>query len=206
VRALVCAAAFLVSCAPEPTGYYLARARDAYAAGDFERALGYTETALQQQPYETGSEEIALHLAALRRLERHEEADAFEDFATRYAAGEPTDTTDTTPSPDECQELDRKRAQTTRLIREYGPLPLRGHFDTGALAATYAVDAEGRPVRIRVLRARHPASAWLIIQSIAGAKVSPTRLAHAGEAFPIAHCAYWDPLPRRVFIPPRMYR
>jgi hypothetical protein len=25
-------------------------------------------------------------------------------------------------------------------------------------------------------------------------------------AFPIAHCAYWDPLPRRVWIPARMQR
>jgi hypothetical protein len=74
------------------------------------------------------------------------------------------------------------------------------------MAASYAIDADGRPVQIRVIRARHPASAWLIIQSIASAKVSPTRLAHTDEPFPIAHCAYWDPLPVRVWIPNRMQR
>jgi hypothetical protein len=206
------AGALLVSCASQPTGrFFLDRARESQQAGDLERALFYTESALQQRPFELDPDEIALHLDVLRGLDRAVEADAFADFATRYTAGEDTDTTRTVPTPGECQKLQRQRSKTTRLIREFGEMPVRGEFDIGALAATYEIDAEGQPIHIRVIRAKHPAAAWLIIHSLAGAKVWKTRLAETSEPFPIAHCAYWtraiDPtIDRKAFIPPRMVR
>jgi hypothetical protein len=201
--------ALLVSCASRPsTGhFFLDRARESDQAGDLERALFYTESAIQQHPFEPEPEEISLHLEVLRKLDRAVEADAFEEFAARYTAGEETDSSDTVPTGSECQKLARKRSKTTRLIRDYGELPVRSEFEIGVLAATYEIDAEGRPIQIRVIRARHPASAWLIIHSLAETKIWKTRLARTSEPFPIPHCAYWtEAIHKKVFIPARMMR
>jgi len=202
--------ALLAGCetpAAEPGRFLLDRGHESLEAGDLDHALFYTESALQQDPYTPAPEEIALHVEVLRRLSRREEADAFAEFAARYAAGEPTDTVDTVPSRNECKEIARKRAKSTRLVREYGDLPVRRQFEIGVLAASFAIDAEGHPVQLRVIRARHPASAWLILASVAEVKIWKSRLASASEPFPIAHCIYWDEaIPRKIFIPPRMMR
>jgi hypothetical protein len=198
-----------VACGSRPsTGtFYLERARESYRAGDLERTLFYTESALQQHPFEPQREEIALHYEVLRAQGRGEEADAFAEFSVRYTAGEQTDSIETVPSRSECETLARKRAMTTRLIREYGELPVRAEFEIGVLAATYEIAANGRPIRIRVIRARHPASAWLIIHSLAEMKTSRSRLERVSEPFPIAHCAYWsEAIRNRPFVPPRMMR
>ena len=196
LHGLLCA--LLVSCASPPsTGhFFLDQARKYHEQGELERALFYTESAIQQHPFEPEPEEISLHLEILRKLDRSEEADAFAEFSARYTAGEETDSTDTVPSENECQKLARKRSQTTRLIRRYGELPVRGTFEIGVLAATFAIDGDGRPVQIRVLRARHPGSAWLIIHSLAESKIWRSRLARISEPFPIAHCTYWHDGPR----------
>ena len=147
--------ALLLGCASSARSgnFLLERARESSSAGDLDRALVYSESALQQDPFEPDPEEVALHIELLRRLDRSEEAAAFEEFAARYAAGEQTDSEDTVPSRDECKELARKRFQTTRLVREYGDLPMRGEFEIGVIAASYEIDAEGRPIHIRVIRA-----------------------------------------------------
>jgi len=207
--ALSGACALLISCASPstPGRFFLDRAHQSYDAGDLERALFYSESALQQQPFEPDPEEVSLHLEVLRKLERNEEAAAFAEFSARYASGEATDEVDTVPTRNECKELARKRSKTTRLIREYGDLPVRREFEIGVLAASYEIDTEGRPIHIRVIRAKHPASAWLIIDSIAESKIWKSRLARTSEPFPIAHCAYWDEaIPQKIFIPPRMMR
>jgi len=202
--------ALLAGCetpAAEPGRFLLDRGHESLEAGDPERALFYTESALQQDPFEPAPEEIALHTDVLRRLSRRDEADAFAEFAARYAAGEATDTADTVPSRNDCKKIARKRAKSTRLVREYGDLPVRHQFEIGVLAASYEIDADGRPIHLRVIRARHPASAWLIIASIAELEVWKSRLATASEPFPIPHCAYWDEaIPKKIFIPPRMMR
>ncbi len=198
--------ALLVSCASPPsTGhFFLDHARKYHEQGELERALFYTESAIQQHPFEPEPAEISLHVEILRKLERGVEADAFEEFSARYTAGEETDSADTVPTQNECQKLARERSKTTRLIRRYGELPVRGTFEIGVLAATYAIDGDGRPVQIRVLRARHPGSAWLIIHSLAESKIRKSRLARISEPFPIAHCAYWDVdwATRRSLVPP----
>ena len=95
-----------------------------------------------------------------------------------------------------CKALARKRSITTRLIRRYGDLRVHAEFEIGAPAATYDIDADGRPIHIRVLRARHPASAWLIIDSIARAKIARSRLRLiAPEDFPVPHCTWVDTPP-----------
>jgi hypothetical protein len=137
--------AVLVSCAsPAPQGrFFIDRAHQYAEAGDLERALSYTESAMQQQPSDPDPDEISLHVELLRRLDRDVEADAFEEFAGRYAAGAATDSEDTVPTLTECAKLERKRAHTTRLVREFGhPSPVS--FEIGTLAATYEIDAEGR--------------------------------------------------------------
>jgi hypothetical protein len=202
--------ALLAGCetpAAEPGRFLLDRGHESLDAGDLERALFYSESALQQDPFEPTREEIALHVEVLRKLSRYEEAGAFAEFAARYAAGEQTDAIDTVPSRNECKEIARKRSKATRLIREYGDLPVRRQFQIGVLAASYEIDATGRPVHLHVIRARHPASAWLIIASISELEIWKSRLASRSEPFPIPHCAYWDEaIPKKIFIPPRMMR
>jgi len=193
--------------AAEPGRYLLDRSHDSLEANDLDDALFYSESALQQDPYQPTPEEIALHVEVLRRLSREQEADAFAEFAARYVAGEVTDTVDTVPSRNDCLEIARKRAKSTRLVREYGEMPVRRTFQIGALAASYELDADGRPIDLRVIRARHPASAWLIIASVGELEVWKSRLDNVSEPFPIAHCVYWDePIPKKIFIPPRMMR
>jgi hypothetical protein len=208
--ALAAACAAIAGCATPaaPTdGSPVELAAERLAAGDYQRALFYSENALQLQPFSPTAQEIELHLAVLRKLSRIEEAHAFAEFAARYAAGAPTDSGDTVPSRDDCQTLEHERLRSTRIVRDYGDLPARRHFEIGAIAASYEIDADGRPIHFRVLRARHPASAWLILASLSEVKIRRERLARVDEPFPIAHCAWWDEaIPKRVFIPPRMMR
>lgn len=202
------ACVLLASCASGPStgGFFLDRAHKYHQEGDFERALFYTESAMQNWPFEPSPEEISLHLEVLRKLERGAEADAFEEFAARYAAGEKTDSADTVPTENECKKLARKRAKTTRLIRRFGELPLHGLHEIGSLAATFEIDAEGRPIHIRVIHARYPAAAWLIIHSLSESKISKSRLARIAEPFPIPHCVWWTEDFQSGRIPQRIWR
>jgi hypothetical protein len=194
-KRLVRTAALLgvASCASAPPSHQLLEAaRESYEAGRLESALRTTERAMQRDPSGDHAAEISLHLAILRDLGRHEEARAFSEFVARYAAGEDTDASETTPTRDECTRLERERSGSRSLIRRYGELRQHSDFEIGTVAAAYAIAGDGRPVDIRVLRARHPASAWLIIDSIAQARISTARLdAVEPEKFPVPHCAYW---------------
>lgn len=182
--------------------YFLREAERYFASGDFEHALRQTEFGSQRPPFDRRGAEISLQLEILRAMGRAEEVSALAEFVDRYTAGADTDTEETVPTRDECAELARRRSRTTRLVRKYGELPVRRPFEIGDLMATYEIDAEGNPVHIRVVRARHPASAWLIIDAIGQMKVKKVRLARIDPAeFPVPHCVYSvRPPPVRSFL------
>ena len=195
-------------CASQPPGgdYLLDGARRSFQSGDYESALRYTELAIQRTPLDPHADEIALQLELLKAMNRSEEAAAFSEFVERFRSGVDTDAEATDPTREECWDLAHQRSKTTRLVREYAALPVRRPFELGELMATYQIDADGHPVHIRVIRARHPASAWLIIHAIGQMKVRTSRLAHIDRAeFPIAHCVYTvEDWPNGIWIPPRI--
>lgn len=193
-RRLPAAALLLAAaCAAPPSGGFLVeQAQEAYEAGRLESALRYTERAMQKTPENAPEEANALHVAILRGLGRDVEADAFADFAERYTAGEATDSDATQPSADECQRLEREWTGARSLVRRYGPLDRHYWFEIGTVAAAFDVSAEGEPANLRVLRAEHPASAWLVIRAIADAEIAPARVkALPASRFPLPQCVYW---------------
>lgn len=203
------AALALVACASSPSDdYLLDKAREAYASGDLDRALRSTEEAMQRPPLESRKAEANLLLEILRKQERSAAVHAFQDFISRYAAGVDTDSPDTTPTLDACRELARRRSRTA-LVLEYAELPVRRDFDRGALMATYSIDAEGRPIDIRVARANSPASAWLVIDAIDEMRVARSKLRFIDpEDIPVPHCLFvprdaWNRFPPQRFVPPR---
>lgn len=182
------------ACAPPPPsseGFALRGARQSFESGDLDAALRYTEVGMQRAPFDQRGAEISLHTEILRAMKRNEEAAAFSNYVERFTAGENLDSEETVPTLDECAELTRRRSVGTRLVKRYGELPKRRPFEVGKLLATYEIDAEGRPVNIHVVRARHPAAAWLIIDAIGEMRVRTARLARIDPAeFPISHCVY----------------
>ncbi|MCP5041895.1 MAG: hypothetical protein GY944_12775 [bacterium] len=126
---------------------------------------------------------------------RTSEAEAFREFTGRYASGEYAYEDETTPSKKQCEE----RRAGNALVSSWGnfdTLKRNGRYEIGTLAATYQIDHEGNVASIRVLRAKHPAAAWLAITSIAQAKISKSRLARyqrdSPDIFPVSLCAWWD--------------
>jgi hypothetical protein len=184
-----------VACATPPSPWQLDRAEQELAAGKPALALQYTERALQFA-YDAPSERlIALHLDALRRLDRGVEADALAEFTRRFDAGEDTDPRDTNPSWREC----RSPTPHDRLVRDWadgGRLRWLGHYEIGVIAGTVEIDEQGEVDEIRVLRAKHPAAAWLLIEALGAPRVSPSALDHLRNApdasFPKPVCVWWD--------------
>jgi len=196
LRALGAAALLAIAgCWTPPSSEPMMRdAHEAYAAGRFESALRHSERAMQQHPEHPLADELAFHVKTLRALDRDVEADAFEGFVERSLAGEDTDSADTQPTRDECLRLERERFRTTRnLIRRPGEWPQHRPFLIGTVAATFGIGADGEVVDLHVVRARHPAAAWLLIRSIADADVSQVRLdSFDASEFPLEHCVFLE--------------
>ena len=175
IAAILIASACASPSAEQHGDYVLRGARRSFRSGDYDAALRYTELGMQREPFDQRAEEISLHLEILKAMHRDVEAAAFSEFVTRFSAGEDTDTVETVPTRNECYELALRNSHTTRLVREYAPLPIRRPFELGDMLATYEIDSEGRPINIRVVRAPHPASAWLIIDAIGEMKIWTSR-------------------------------
>ena len=184
--------ALLAACASAPRDdHSLRMAKQAYEAGNFELALSYTELAMQRAPDEPRGDETALHIDVLRAAGREEEARAFEDFVRRFDAGEDTDSEEAHPTRTECFEMERVRPRSMKLVRKMGDAQARRLIAFGNFTATYQIDASGRPINIRVVRARHPATAWLAIDAISELEVWNTRVAKLDPAmFPVDYCTY----------------
>jgi hypothetical protein len=140
-------------------------------------------------------DEMTTFLSSLRTLERDTEADAFAEFLARYAAGQPTYERPAKPTWRKCDG----RQVGAKLIRRWGNggyLPEGGRFQVGTIAATFEITQDGEIVDIRVIVAKHPAAAWLIVDTIAESRVSQSKLrrmrSESPEFFPIGLCAWWD--------------
>ena len=184
------ALALIAGCASAPADdHSLRTAQQAFEDDNFDLALRYTELAMQRAPDEPRSDELALHIDVLRAAGREEEAHGFADFVRRFAAGENTYSDEAHPTRTECFRKERARRSSMRLVREYGGASSKRPFDFGYSTTTYQMDASGKPVNIRVIRARHPAAAWLAIQSVGEMKVWITRLEKLDPSvFPIDYC------------------
>jgi hypothetical protein len=85
--------------------------------------------------------------------------------------------------------MERARPKSMQLVRKYGDAFERRPFAFGNSTATYQIDASGNPVNIRVVRARHPAAAWLAIHAIGELEVWGSRLEKLDPSvFPVDYC------------------
>lgn len=131
----------------------------------------------------------------LRKIDRDDQADALAEFSALYFAGSDIHRPPTNPTRSECKERQRG-ADLIRQWANFGHMNSRGGFRIGTVAATYEVGIDGEVHVREVLRARHPAAAWLIIDAIGGARVSQSRLRRyqesEPESFPFVICAWWN--------------
>jgi hypothetical protein len=184
------AAAWLAACASPPSPWLIEQAEEKLAAGKPALALQYSERAIHIGWERPSERAIALHLQALRELGRSAEADAFHAFVRRYDAGEDTNARDTRPSWRECF-IPRSENQSLR------GWTWRGLYDIGTTAATFEIHEDGSVQGIRVLRARHPAAAWLMIAAVGDAGLPGARLedhrADPDTTFPLTLCVWLNP-------------
>lgn len=180
---------------PSSSTWTISRAENHFANGKLELALRYAEQAIQRNPKHPHEREISLLLKTLRELDRSVEAEAFQDFAERYESGAYTYSDETTPSRKECKKP-QPGYELVSSWGNFGTLKRHGDYDVGTIAATFEVDYEGNIGKIGVLRAKHPAAAWLVITSIARSKITRSRLDKYREdfadAFPVSLCAWWN--------------
>ncbi len=196
LRILACSFALLfLACSSPPSTRTVATAERFFANGRVASALHFSERAIQQDHEHPEERTISLHLKLLRELGRVAEAEAFREFTQRFASGEYAYTDETTPSRKKCEEW----RVGNSLVSAWGNFDLlkrHDDYEIGTLATTFEIDHEGRLNNVIVLRAKHPAAAWLAITSIAQAKISKSRLAHFQEKhpdrFPFSLCAWWD--------------
>jgi hypothetical protein len=188
-------AAWVAACTTPASPWQIEQAREHLAAGEPDQALHDTERALQAAWGDPAEALITLHLEVLRALGRAAEAEAFTEFVARFAAGEDTYDRQTVPDWRTC----RMPKPQDRLVRSWadgGPLLQEGEYDIGVLSAVLQIDEAGRVGEIRVLRARHPAAAWLLIDAIGRARISPTFLEkwrqEQDDPFPASLCVWWD--------------
>lgn len=128
---------------------------------------------------------------ALHEAGREVEAEALADYTDRTFRGEPTN------KPFTIRE--RKECVDQHFVRRWGGT--RSQPDSfigqvGRLAANFWIGSDARIEKIRVIRARDPGAAWLIIDSIGEARVSKSRVRRMSEentaAFPIELCTWWN--------------
>jgi hypothetical protein len=151
-------------------------------------------------------EHISNLVEVLEVLGRESEATALAAFAGEYFADVDTYSPDTIPSKRVCVG----RQYAAGLIREWanwGHLRRKGRFRIGVIAATYEIGLD-REIRIRkVIRAKHPAAAWLIIDAIGNARISKAKFRRLSrdepEIFPVNLCAWWDYDELKDFLPGR---
>jgi len=162
---------------------------------DAKLAIRRIERLLMKEYLEPSRVDTETFVASLRTLDRNTEADSFSEFLERYLAGAATYERPPAPNWRLCESYQAGG----ELIRRWGNggyLPESGRFPIGTIAATFMIQADGDIADIRVILARHPAAAWLIIDSIAEARISRSRLKRmkndAPESFPIKLCAWWD--------------
>lgn len=185
----------LSACSTSSPEWAIEQAEQYRAQGRPRSALRQTARAIQRSYDDPDPRVVQLHIAVLRDLGRTSEADAFREFTQRYVAGANTYTAETEPSWKEC----RSRQYGDGLIRSWGRwgyLPKQGNFEIGTVAATFEVDFDGKIHDIKVLRAKHPGSAWLIIDTVGSSRISPTRLRDfyrdTPDDFPVSQCAWWN--------------
>lgn len=162
---------------------------------DAKLAVRRLERLLMKEYLDPAKVDTETFIASLRTLERDAEADAFSEFLERYLAGSATYERPPEPNWRICEG----HQYGGELIRRWGNggyLPESGRFPIGTIAATFKIESAGDIEEIRVILARHPAAAWLIIDTIAEARVSRSRLKRLREespqAFPVKLCAWWD--------------
>ena len=203
---IACAAVLLAGavssgCAGPLSNWAIERAEGHLEAGRPERALRITERALQRHRDRPDPRELALHSRALRKLGRHVDAHAFDDYVERSAGGKPVVASD----------ADRRECtggqEGAEVVTGWGRSTPRGH-ELGTVAARFEVTGQGRIVGTRVLQARNPAAAWWIIDAVSGAKISSARLLRHHHAVsrnaPLPLCAWFElggPESREVQIP-----
>lgn len=184
---LAALAAWGVACASPSPAWLLTQAEQKLAAGESNQALQYTERAIHMGHATPSADAIALHLRALRALGRDAEADAFFEFVRRYDAGEDTYSRETPLSWRRC------------LVPRSGGERLqgwkwRGLYEIGTIAAAFQIERDGSVRDIHVLRARHPAAAWLGIAAVGNAGLPPIRLEEvardADRSFPVELCVW----------------
>lgn len=196
-KQLLCVGLAVVACAgpSSSTSWALKRAETLRKEGNVEAALRFTDRRIARGNYSPTRELVALHTALLREVGRNVEADAYQDFAARYFAGERMDRTD-----EELARLDCSQRQPgLKLIRSWAT-PKKGFWEIGKIVATFEIDAQGEISAIALRSARDPASAWGAIDSIARARVHHRRLAtyraKYPERFPMTLCLWRDFDPR----------
>lgn len=173
------------ACQSLPRTAELDLAEAAYADGHIITATRYTEKAIQKRRGRPEPEAIDLHIVLLREAGRDVEADAFLEYTMRYS-GQDTGQAPKKISRSHCEELGNE------LVRSWGPLPQHVDFQIGTVIATFEIGSDADVSNIHVSTAKNPASAWLIIHSIATILVDRDRLADLGAAeYPIRQCGYW---------------
>ena len=171
-------------------GRTLDHAEQHLSEGRPARALSITAGSLGRSSAPLEPRLLALHLEALRGLGREEEALAFEDYASRLSAGVDF----------RAEELNESRSECTgpqdgaELVRDFGKRSPRRTL--GAVAARFEIHRNGDIGRIRVMRARDPAAAWWMIDSISRARLWTTRLERRAKSrsngFPVRLCTWWE--------------
>ena len=173
----------------------LEQAEEYRAQGRPEAALRRIKREIQRRYEDPDPRVVQLQIELLRELGRASEADAFREFTERYAAGADTYFVDTEPSWEYCEDH-QYGEELVRSLGSWGYLPKQGDFEIGILAAAFEVDSKGEIQNIRVLRAKHPGSAWLIIETVGNTRISPTRLREFNrdgpDKFPIPLCFWRD--------------
>lgn len=185
----------LSACSASSPDWAIEQAEQYRTQGRPKSALRQTADAIQRSYEDPDPRVVQFHIDLLLDLGRMTEADAFREFTERYVAGANTYTAETEPSWKEC----KSSRYGDRLIRSWGRwgyLPKQGNFKIGTIAATFEIDRKGEIHNIRVLRAKHPGSAWLIIDAVASPRISPTRLREfyrdTPDDFPVSQCAWWN--------------